>query len=145
MKRELTMKRQLVKDWMTHDPVVITPDVTLPEVHHIMAEHKIRRLPVVDNGKLVGIVTRGDIREASPSDATSLSVFELNYLLSKLQVRQVMTRKPVTVKPQTSIERAAQIMLENKIGGLPVLERGKLVGIITESDIFSMLVRGRAA
>jgi len=139
------MNKQLVKDWMTRDPIVITPETTLPEAHRIMAEHKIRRLPVVDNGKLVGIVTRGDIREASPSDATSLSIFELNYLLAKLAVKQIMTRKPVTVKPGTTVERAAQIMLEHKIGGLPVVEGGNLVGIITESDIFRMLVLGRAA
>jgi CBS domain-containing protein len=110
-----------------------------------MMDHSIRRLPVVDDGRLVGIVTLGDIREAEASDATSLSIFELHYLLAKLRVSEFMTRDPITVSPAALIDRAAQIMLEHKIGGLPVVERGKLVGIITESDIFRMLVMGKAA
>jgi acetoin utilization protein AcuB len=141
----MSMNTQLVKDWMTCDPVTITSQTTLPEAHRLMKEQSIRHLPVVDNGKLVGIVTRGDIRAAEPSDVTSLSVFELHYLLAKLSAKQFMTRDPVTVMPLTTIDHAAQIMLENKIGGLPVIERGKLVGIITESDIFRMLVLGKAA
>jgi CBS domain-containing protein len=139
------MKGQLVRDWMTRDPITVTSGATLPEVHRLMMDHSIRRLPVVDDGKLVGIVTLGDIREAEASDATSLSIFELHHLLARLQVREFMTRDPVTVSPTTRIERAAQVMLERKIGGLPVLERGKLVGIITESDIFRMLVVGKVA
>jgi CBS domain-containing protein len=100
---------------------------------------------VVDGGKLVGIVTLGDVREAEPSDATSLSIFELHYLLARLRVSEFMTRDLITVTPLTTIDRAAQIMLEHKIGGLPVVERGMLIGIITESDIFRMLVKGKAA
>jgi CBS domain-containing protein len=139
------MKGQLVKDWMTRDPITIERETTLPEAHRLMKDHSIRRLPVVDGGKLVGIVTLGDIREAEPSDATSLSIFELHYLLAKLRASKFMTRELITVTPLTTMDRAAQIMLEHKIGGLPVLERGKLVGIITESDIFRMLVKGKAA
>jgi len=96
---------------------------------------------VDENGHLVGIVTLGDVREASPSDATSLSIFELNYLLARLTVDKIMTRKVITVTPDTPIYEAARLMLEHKIGGLPVVENGRVVGIITESDIFKMVVR----
>lgn len=138
------MKDQLVQDWMTRDPVTITSDTALPYAHRLMQDHKIRRLPVVEEGVLVGIITLGDIREAEPSDATSLSIFELNYLLAKLPVSDIMTPDPITVTPITTIARAAQLMLEHKVGGLPVVDRGKLVGIITESDIFRLLVQGKA-
>jgi CBS domain-containing protein len=139
------MERQLVRDWMTRDPVTISSDTSLPEAHRLMTDHDIRRLPVVDDGRLVGIVTLGDVREAEPSDATSLSIFELNYLLARLSVKEFMTRDLITISPLTTVTRAAQIMLEHKIGGLPIVDRGKLVGIITESDIFRMLVMGKAA
>ena len=138
------MDDQQVQDWMTRDPITITSNTTLPEAHRLMKENSVRRLPVVDDGKLVGIVTLGDVREAEPSDATSLSIFELQYLLAKLPVSNIMTPDPVTVTPITTIARAAQVMLEHKISGLPVMDRGKLVGIITESDIFRMLVVGKA-
>jgi acetoin utilization protein AcuB len=139
------MKKLLVEDWMTPDPITIDSGVTLPEAHRIMKENHIRRLPVVDDGRLVGIVTWGDIREASASDCTSLDMFELFYLLETLPVRQFMTRDPITVTPITPLARAAQLMLEHKIGGLPVVDhRGRLVGIITESDIFRVLVLGKA-
>ena len=140
------MKTQLVSDWMTSDPITVTPETTLPDAHRLMKEHHIRRLPVVDEGKLVGIVTWGDIREASPSDATSLDIFELHTLLDRLPVRQIMTHDPITVHPITTIARTAQLMLEHKVGGLPVVDRRRrLVGIITESDIFRVLVLGTAA
>lgn len=136
------LKQYKVRDWMTPNPITISPRTTLPEAHQIMKEKRIRRLPVVDeNGQLVGIVTLGDVREASPSDATSLSIFELNYLLARLTVDKIMTRKVITVTPDTPIYEAARLMLEHKIGGLPVVEDGRVVGIITESDIFKMVVR----
>jgi CBS domain-containing protein len=134
------MKDQKVKDWMTASPVTIGPDTKLGEAHQLMREHKVRRLPVVQAGKLAGIVTLGDVREAGPSDATSLSIFELNYLLAKLTIGEIMTKNPVTVAAETSLHDAAQIMLEKKIGGLPVMEGDNLVGIITESDIFRAVV-----
>lgn len=134
------MRRHLVKDWMTPDPITIGPATTLPEANRLMKECNIRRLPVVDNGRLVGIVTLGDIREASPSSATSLSIYELNYLISRLTVGQIMTRDPISVAPETSIEAAARLMLEHKIGSLPVVDDARVVGIITESDIFRLLV-----
>ncbi len=136
----MAMRRHLVKDWMTPDPVSIDPSTTLPEAHRLMKECNIRRLPVVEKGKLVGIVTLGDVREASPSNATALSIYELNYLLAHLTVGEIMKRDPFTVEPDTSIEAAARLMLEHKIGGLPVVDGARLVGIITESDIFRLLV-----
>ncbi len=135
------MRKNQVRDWMTPNPITIDPKTTLPEAHKLMKECHIRRLPVVDRGKLVGILTLGDIREASPSDANSLSIFELNYLLARLNVEKIMTRDPITITPTATIREAAQIMLEHKIGGLPVVENEKLVGIITESDIFRVLVQ----
>lgn len=139
------MNPQLVKDWMTRAPITITATTSLTEAWRLMQDNDIRRLPVVEHGKVVGIVTWGDIREASASDATSLTVFELKYLLDKLPADRFMTRHPITVTPTTTISRAAQLMLEHKIGGLPVVENGKLVGILTESDIFRMFVMTDAA
>ncbi len=135
------MHKNQVRDWMTPNPITIDPKTTLPEAHKLMKECHIRRLPVVDRGKLVGIVTLGDIREAEPSDATALSIFELNYLIAKLTVDRIMTRNPIVIPPEASMREAAQVMLEHKIGGLPVVENDKLVGIITESDIFRVLVQ----
>ncbi len=132
--------RRLVRDWMTPDPVTASIDTPLPQAHELMVENRIRRLPVMDGDKMVGIVTRGDVRGAQASEATSLSVWELNYLLSRLKLEEIMTCDVISVTPDTPVRDAAQIMLENKIAGLPVVDGGKLVGIITESDIFRMLV-----
>jgi len=136
------MKQELVKDWMICNVVTVTPNTTVPEAQRMMTEHAIRRLPVVENGHLVGIVTRGDIREADPSSVTSLSTWELNDLLTKMKVGQIMTPKPTSIAQDATIGEAAQVMLEGKISGLPVIDSaGKLVGIITESDIFRLVVR----
>lgn len=137
------MKQELVRDWMTAPAIRITPETTLPEAHQLMAENNIRRLPVVDDhDRLVGVVTRGDVRGAEPSQATSLSVWELNYLLSNLYIEEIMTKNPVTIQADATIGDAARVMLDYRISGLPVVDRaGKLVGIITESDIFRMVVR----
>lgn len=135
------MKKDLVREWMSTDVITVSPDTTLPEAHQLMMDEEIRRLPVVKNDRLVGIVTLGDIRGAEPSPATSLSIWELNYLLSKLTVNKIMTADPITISPEATIGEAARTMLENRVSGLPVVnENGKLVGIITESDIFSMVV-----
>jgi CBS domain-containing protein len=135
------MKRDLIKDWMTQDVQTITPDTTVPEAHRLMTQNNIRRLPVLDGKRLVGIVTRGDVRGAEASDATSLSIWELNYLLGRLEISKVMTKKPITVSPESTIREAAQTMLDNKISGLPVVDdKDKVVGIITESDIFRLVV-----
>lgn len=136
------MKKELVRDWMSQEVISIKPEATLPEAHQIMMDEEIRRLPVVDDDNvLVGIVTLGDVRGAQPSPATSLSIWELNYLLSSLTVEKIMTPKPMTIQPEATIGEAARTMLEHRISGLPVVDQaGKLDGIITESDIFSMVV-----
>jgi CBS domain-containing protein len=119
----------------------IDPNMPVGEAYNLMMKHGIRRLPVVEGDLLVGIVTLGDLREARPSSATSLSIYELNYLLGKLTVGQVMTHHPYTVTSATPIQKAARIMLERKVSGLPVVdEHNQPVGIITESDIFRMLI-----
>lgn len=136
------MKTQLVKDWMTKDPVVVEPTMTVPEAHALMTRYRIRRLPVVTDGKLVGIVTLGDVRGAEPSEATSLSIFELNYLLSKLTLDRIMTRPVATIRPDETVFDAARLLLQKKIGGLVVIgDGGDVIGVITESDIFRMIVR----
>jgi acetoin utilization protein AcuB len=136
------MRQELVKDWMTRNIVVITLDTALPEAHRLMTDQRIRRLPVVQDGLLVGIVTLGDVRGAEPSGATSLSIWELNYLLSKLKIEEIMTRNLITISPYATVGQAAEVMLEHKVSGLPVVDGEiKLVGIITESDIFRMVVQ----
>ena len=129
-----------VRDWMTPNPITVTKDTTLLDAHKTMKEANIRRLPVLDGSKLVGIVTLGDLRGAQPSEATSLSVWEINYLVTKLTVKGIMSEDVVSATPEMPIRDAAALMLEKKISSLPVLEGGKLVGIITESDIFRMVV-----
>jgi CBS domain-containing protein len=135
------MQTWLVRDWMTADPITAPPGLALPDALKLMDEHNIRRLPIVERGRLVGIVTRGDLRGAQPSRVTSLSVFELNYLVGRITLSEIMTHHPVTVNDTVTIQAAAQLMLQRKISGLPVLRDGQLVGIITESDIFRLVVR----
>jgi acetoin utilization protein AcuB len=126
---------------MTRNPITITPDVTVPEAQAIMRREKVQRLPVVDNkGQLVGIVTSLDLIHASPSPATSLDIYELHYLLSKLHVEKVMTKNVITVTEDLPIEEAARIMVDNKISGLPVMRDDILVGIITETDLFKLFI-----
>jgi acetoin utilization protein AcuB len=136
------MTKELVKDWMSTDVITITPDMTLPEAHKLMTAEEIRRLPVVsEDGRLVGIVTIGDVRGAEPSPATTLSVWEMNYLVSSLKVETIMTRNPQTITPDATLGEAARMMLEHRISGIPVVDREcRVIGIITESDIFSMVV-----
>ena len=135
------MRATMVKEWMTAQPVTAGPEMTLPDALHLMKERGIRRLPICEKGKLIGIATHGDLRGAQPSQATSLSIFELHYLVGRICLREIMTAHPVTVTPTTSIQEAADIMLQKKISGLPVMEHNQLVGIITESDIFRMVVK----
>ncbi|MCA9951239.1 MAG: CBS domain-containing protein [Anaerolineales bacterium] len=136
------MKKEMVKDWMTSDVITVHPETSLPETHQLMVSEEIRRMPVVDaDGRLVGMVTLGDVRGAQPSPATSLSIWEMNYLLSSLKVEKIMTPEPIVIYPEQTIGEAARIMLENRVSGLPVVdEDGRICGIITESDIFSMVV-----
>lgn len=133
-----------VQEWMTSPVITVKPGTRIADAHQLMKEKNIRRLLVVDHDVLVGIVTIGDIREASPSDATTLSIWELNYLWAQLTVEKVMTADPLTVSPSTPILDAAEMMLEHKVAGLPVVDEQKhVLGIITESDLFRMLVRSR--
>lgn len=138
----VSMKKELVRDWMSTEVVTIPPDMTLPEAHKLMVEEEIRRLPVVDHeNRLIGIVTLGDVRSAEPSPATSLSIWEMNYLLAALKIEKVMTWHPKTIRPEATLAEAARMMLENRISGLPVVDdENHVVGILTESDIFSMVV-----
>ncbi|WP_420631904.1 CBS domain-containing protein [Candidatus Leptofilum sp.] len=134
------MRLELVKDWMSRDVVTAVPTMGLLEADALLQEHQIRRLPVLENGRLVGIVTYGDIREAKPPDATSSSAWEMNYLLASLNLAAIMTKKPVSILPDATIGEAADLMLTHRISGLPVVDSaGNLVGIITESDIFRMV------
>lgn len=138
------MKTELVSNWMSYDVITITPETRLVDAHNTLQQYNIRRLPVVDaKGNLIGIVTLGDIREASPSDTTTLSIWELNYLLAKFQIKEVMTSNPITIYTIDTIVQAAKLMLENKISGLPVLDpvNDTLKGIITESDIFRLVTQ----
>ncbi len=134
------MTTQIVRDWMTANPITITSQTTLPEVHRLMREHRIRRLPVINKGRLVGIVTLGDLREARPSTATLLSVYELNYLLDQVTAKNFMTNDPITISPDATIAQAARLMFEHKISGLPVVEDSELIGIITETDFCRLLM-----
>jgi acetoin utilization protein AcuB len=131
----------LVKERMSRHPITITPETSLNEALRIMREAKVRRLPVLDKkGKLVGIVLEKDLLYASPSPATSLSVYELNYLISKIKVEDLMTRDVITVTEDCPLEEAARIMVDNHIGGLPVMRGDTLVGMITESDLFKVFL-----
>jgi acetoin utilization protein AcuB len=131
----------LVRERMSSKPVTITADVAITEALRVMRDSQVRRLPVLDeNGELVGIVSEKDLLYASPSPATSLSIYEMHYLLARLRVAELMTRDLITVTPDTPLEEAARIMADHKIGGLPVVQEGKLVGIITETDIFKVFL-----
>ncbi len=128
----------LVKERMTSPAMTVTPDTSFQDALKLMRDHKFRRIPVVDHeGKLIGIVSERDLLHASPSPATSLSVWEVNYLLWKLKVADIMTHHVITIDQDAPIEDAANLMVTRKIGGLPVVDHaGKVVGVITETDIF---------
>lgn len=130
----------LVKDKMTPHPITVSPDVSISEAFSIMRDHGISRLPVMQKGKLLGIVTQNGLQRVTPSDATSLSVFELNYLLGKLTVKEAMTPNPVTIGEDDYLENAAVLMRQHDIGALPVMHGKFLVGIITETDIFDAFI-----
>ncbi len=131
----------LVKEQMTANPVTVKLGTSVPDALSLMRQRKVRRLPVLDaKGKLVGIASEKDLLYASASPATSLNVWEINSLLSKLLVDRFMSKKLITVTEETPIEEAARILADNKFGGLPVVRKGELVGIITETDIFRSLL-----
>ena len=126
---------------MTSNPQTIQPSATIADASELMRKNKIRRLPVVEQGKLVGIVTDRDLRSVSPSPATTLSIFELNYLLAKMQVKDIMHKDVVTIHLDATIEEAALAMSNHHIAGLVVVDAlGTIAGIITETDIFKSFV-----
>ncbi|SHK45969.1 CBS and ACT domain-containing protein [Desulforamulus aeronauticus] len=129
-----------VKDCMTTSPITIVKSTPILEALEKMKKLKIRQLPVIDKGKLLGLVTERELLTVTPSPATTLSIFEMNYLLSKMVVGEVMVKDPITVTPETTIEEAALIMRENKIACLLVLEGEELAGIITQTDIFDAFI-----
>jgi acetoin utilization protein AcuB len=131
-----------VRDHMVSPAVTVAPDLPFQEALKLIQESRLRRLPVVDkNGKLIGIVSERDLLYASPSPATTLSVWEMTYVLSKIKVEELMTKEVITTTPDTPIEDAASLMVEKKVGSLPVIDAdNKPVGIIADKDIFSILV-----
>jgi acetoin utilization protein AcuB len=131
----------LVRDRMSRMPITTKPSATVPDALQVMRGSKVRQLPVVDEkGSLVGIVALDDLLRVSPSPATSLSVWELDYLLEKITVQKVMTTDVITISEDTAIEEAGRIMADNKVSGLPVLRGDELVGIVTESHLFHVLL-----
>ena len=126
---------------MTKNPMTVTADTKVDEVAHLMKKHNFRRLPVVDDGKLVGFLSDSDLMRVAPSSATTLSRYEINPLLAKICVRDIMKKDVVSVNVDATIEEAALIMYKNKIGGMPVVSNmGAVVGVITETDIFKTFV-----
>jgi acetoin utilization protein AcuB len=125
-----------IRDIMTWNVVTVSSDTPIMEARKIMNAHNIRRLPVIDKGKLVGMVSRDGITRASPSPATSLSAWEINYLLAKMTVKDIMSRNLVTVSPATTVESAVALAQNKGVGALPVVEDGTLVGIVTTDDFF---------
>lgn len=130
----------LVGERMSHPPIIIGPEMSIHDALALFKKERIRRAPVIKGGKLVGIVSEKDLLNASPSAATTLSVWEMNYLLSKLTVSALMIKDVITVTEDTPIEEAARIMADNKIGGLPVVKGTRVVGIITETNLFKLFI-----
>lgn len=130
----------LVGNRMSHPVITLSPDMPISEAHELLNLEKIRRAPVVQDGKLVGIISDSDLLKASPSPVTSLSIFEINYLLQRICVKDVMTKKVITVQEDTPIEDAARLMADQKVGGLPVMRGNELVGIITQTDLFKIML-----
>ena len=135
----------LVRDIMRTPVVTIQSDTTLPEAIRLAAQRGIRHLPVLEEGKLVGIVSDRDLKRAMASSATSLEVHELTYLLDKVRVREIMARAVITITPLFPIEEAARLMVQERIGALPVTEAGDLVGIVTETDLLELFVNTMGA
>ena len=136
------MIHTLVRDWMAKDPVTVNSDGSITEAYHLMIEEQIRLLPVLDKDKLVGIVTLSDLYQAKPFGKVSISLLETSQQLEQMTVEEVMAPEPITIPLDATIGAAAQRMLEYKISGLPVMDpSGHLVGIITESDIFRLVVQ----
>ena len=131
----------LVKNWMSKNVVTIDANDAMQDAMSVLKEHGIRMLPVMKKGKLVGIVTDRDLKKASASDATTLEIHELLYLLTKIKVNDIMTRDPIAVPPDYTVEETARVLLDGKISGAPVVDDyGQVVGIITQTDLFRVLI-----
>jgi acetoin utilization protein AcuB len=131
----------LVENWMNPNVITVDADDSMLDATKLLKEHGIRRLPVLEKGKLVGIVTDRDLKRASPSDATSLEAHELLYLIANIKIREIMTRNPITVPHNFTIEEAAEILLQAKISGMPVVDKqGDVIGMITQTDLFKVLI-----
>lgn len=131
----------LVKNWMSHPPITIDQNSSMQDATKLLKQHHIHMLPVTKKDKLAGILTDRDLKEASASDATTLEIHELLYLLANIKVKDIMTRDPITVPDDYTIEETAEILLDNKISGVPVMDRdGQLAGVITQSDLFKSLI-----
>jgi len=137
----MEMIDMFVEQRMTSHPITITSTATIADASELMRANKFRRLPVVDGGKLVGVVTDRDLRAVSPSPATTLSIFELNYVLAKMQIKDTMKKKVITIKVDATVEEAALLLYNHRIGGLVVVDKyDAVVGVITETDIFKCFV-----
>jgi len=134
------MLQQHVAEWMSTPPIIIAPSTSLEAAQRLMQQRHVRRLPVVENGRLIGIITWGDLRAAQPSAATTLSVYEWRALLDKVTVAACMTHDPLTIAPDASVLEAAQLILDHKVSGLPVVADDRVVGVLTESDLFRLLL-----
>jgi acetoin utilization protein AcuB len=131
----------LVKDWMTTDVITIGPEDTLPDAMRLMGENRIRMLPVVDGGNLIGILSDRDVKRAWASDATTLDKHELTYVLEQIKIKEVMTKKAVTVPFDFTLAETAEVLFEHRISGVPVVDHGgKIVGVITQDDLFREMV-----
>ncbi len=129
-----------VSDWMTKKVFTVEPDDYLADAISLMKEKGLKHIPVVKGGKLRGVISDRDIKDYSPSKATSLDIYELHYLLAKTKIREIMKTRVITSSSDTPVEEAAMIMLDNNIGCLPVVDEGELVGIITEKDMYRAMV-----
>jgi acetoin utilization protein AcuB len=131
----------LVKNWMSKKVITINEDDSMQEALKLMKQHNIRMMPVLKNGQLVGVLTDRDLKRASASDATTLDVHELLYLISKIKVKSIMSKNPISVPPDLTVEETAEVLLNNKISGAPVVDdRGRVVGAITQTDLFRVLI-----
>lgn len=129
-----------VKERMSRPVISLPLDMPVHDARNLFRQENIRRAPVIKKGKLVGIISKQDLIDAAPSKATSLSVWEMNYLLSKITVKDIMTKKVITIDEDTPIEQAARIMVDESIGGMPVMRDGVVAGMITETDLFKVLL-----
>ena len=135
------MSQNLVREWMTPNPITVSPSTSLRDAYWLIINNKVRRLPVMNDGHLVGIVTMEDLRRAEPSTGIGLDLVKITDMLSRMTVRQLMTEDPQTISPDVPLFEAAQMMLEQEISALPVMEGTRLIGIIAESDIFRAYVK----